>query len=145
MFDNNESLEFSYLGLEGAQAMAPKPQLTRVFVNLIANAVQAVEQQASEGEGGALEKGRILIQLRNSSDDAFYDIVFEDNGPGVSEENQSKLFTPNFTTKNGGTGLGLAICRSILEKCKATIPYSKSYTLGGACFTIRYPKQCNTD
>ncbi len=145
MFDNNESLEFSYLGLEGAQAMAPKPQLTRVFVNLIANAVQAVEQQASEGEGGALEKGRILIQLRNSSDDAFYDIVFEDNGPGVSEENQSKLFTPNFTTKNGGTGLGLAICRSILEKCKATISYSKSYTLGGACFTIRYPKQCNTD
>jgi signal transduction histidine kinase len=58
----------------------------------------------------------------------------------VAEENRSKLFTPNFTTKSSGTGLGLAISRSILEKCNATIEYSTSFELGGACFTIRYPK-----
>jgi signal transduction histidine kinase len=67
--------------------------------------------------------------------------VFEDNGPGVQPENQPKLFTPNFTTKSAGTGLGLAICRSILEKCGADITYSKSFTLEGACFTVRYPKE----
>ena len=67
--------------------------------------------------------------------------MFEDNGPGVSEENQGKLFTPNFTTKSGGTGLGLAICRNIVEKCNGEILYRKSYNLYGACFTVRLPKK----
>ena len=59
----------------------------------------------------------------------------------MSEENVGKLFTPNFTTKNGGSGLGLAISRSILERCGASIVYSRSFSLGGACFTITYPKR----
>ena len=80
------------------------------------------------------------MSLRNSVTDGFYDIVFEDDGPGVAEEHQCKLFTPNFTTKNGGSGLGLAISKSILDSCGATIAYSKSFALGGACFTILYPK-----
>jgi signal transduction histidine kinase len=58
----------------------------------------------------------------------------------VREEHISHLFTPNFTTKSGGSGLGLAITRSIVEYCKGTVSYSRSFTLGGACFTIRYPK-----
>ena len=108
----------------------PRPQLTRVFVNLLGNAVQAVE-----GRGGA----KVLVSLRKSVREGCYDIVVEDNGPGVSEENLDKLFTPNFTTKNGGSGLGLAISRSILESCGATISYSRSFALQGACFTICYP------
>lgn len=142
MFDNKDNIEFSYFGIEGATVMGPKPQLTRVFVNLITNAVQAVEisQQEALDAGREPARGRIMVSLRNSSADGFYDIVVEDNGPGVSPENQSRLFTPNFTTKNGGTGLGLAICRSILERCDAEIFYSKSFALEGACFTVRYPK-----
>ncbi|MBP5795826.1 MAG: cache domain-containing protein, partial [Bacteroidales bacterium] len=132
MFDNNENITMNYMGYKDAVVMGPKPQLTRVFVNLISNAVQAVEEQ-----GG----GRVLISLRNSSSgDGFYDIVFEDSGPCVASENVEKLFTPNFTTKSSGTGLGLAISRSILEKCGARISYSRSFVLGGACFTIIYPK-----
>lgn len=142
MFDNKDNIEFSYFGIEGATVIGPKPQLTRVFVNLITNAVQAVEisQQEALDAGREPARGRIMVSLRNSSADGFYDIVVEDNGPGVSPENQSRLFTPNFTTKNGGTGLGLAICRSILERCDAEIFYSKSFALEGACFTVRYPK-----
>lgn len=132
MFDNREDIRFDYMGLSGVTVTGPKPQLTRVFVNLINNAVQAVD--------GMAEGGRVVVSLRNSVQDGWYDIVFEDNGPGVSEENVSKLFTPNFTTKSGGTGLGLAISRSVLERCGATISYSRSFVLGGACFTIRYPK-----
>ncbi|MBP5173084.1 MAG: HAMP domain-containing histidine kinase [Bacteroidales bacterium] len=131
MFDNRESIEFEFLGLPGAIVSGPKPQLTRVFVNLINNAVQALEGR---------EHGHIRVSLRNSVTDGFYDIVFEDDGPGVAEEIVSRLFTPNFTTKNGGSGLGLAISRSILERCGASIGYSKSFALGGACFTILYPK-----
>ena len=142
MFDNREGIEFSYLGLEGARVMGPKPQLTRVIVNLLTNSVQAVEarrqEEADSGETPA--PGRILVQLRQSQEEGFYDIVVEDNGRGVAEENRPKLFTPNFTTKSSGTGLGLAISRSILERCGATIEYSTSFTLGGACFTVRYPK-----
>ena len=88
--------------------------------------------------------GRIVVSLRKSVTDGFWDIVVEDNGPGVSDEHVEKLFTPNFTTKNGGSGLGLAISRSILERCGATISYSKSFTLGGACFTVRYPDNDKT-
>ena len=99
--------------------------------DLINNAIQALEDR---------QDGRIFIALRKSTREGYYDIVFEDNGPGVPEENQGKLFTPNFTTKSSGTGLGLAISRSILERCGAEINYSKSFTLGGACFTITIPK-----
>ena len=131
MFDCKASVKFEYFGLEDAVVSGPKPQLTRVFVNLINNSVQALEGR---------NDGRIRVSLRNSIRYGYYDMVFEDNGPGVSDENVEKLFTPNFTTKNGGSGLGLAISKSILERCGALISYSKSFALGGACFTIQYPK-----
>ena len=142
LFDSREDITFSYMGLEGAKAIGPKPQLTRVFVNLISNSVQAIENARGETRDNGEEpaQGQILISLRLSNKEGYYDIVFEDNGPGVSDENRSKLFTPNFTTKSNGTGLGLSICRNIVEKCNGEIFYSKSFSLKGACFTVRYPR-----
>ena len=142
IFDNKENVKISYIGLEDAYVMAPKPQLIRVFVNLITNAIQAVEihqKELMENEG-ELISGKIFIGLRNSTKDGYYDIVFDDNGAGVKEENLDKLFTPNFTTKTGGTGLGLAISRNIITKCEGEISYRKSYALGGASFTVTLPK-----
>ncbi len=142
IFDNKDNIRFLYMGMENAYAMAPKPQLIRVFVNLITNAVQAVEMKQNEvkesGEEPAV--GRIVISLRNSTKDGYYDIVFDDSGSGVSEENQGRLFTPNFTTKSSGTGLGLAICRNIIEKCDGEIRYQRSFALGGASFIVTIPK-----
>ncbi len=142
IFDNKDNIKISYIGLNGASVMAPRPQLIRVFVNLLTNAIQAVEIQQKEAleQGLEPEKGKIFICLRNSTKDGYYDIVFEDSGPGVSEDHQSRLFTPNFTTKTGGTGLGLAICRNIIEKCDGEILYQRSFALRGACFTVRLPK-----
>lgn len=141
-FDNKENVSISYLGMENAFVMAPKPQLIRVFVNLITNAVQAVEihQKEAAERGEEYAEGKVVISLRNSMKDGYYDIVFDDNGPGVSEENLDKLFTPNFTTKSSGTGLGLAICRNIIEKCEGEISYRKSFVLGGASFIVTIPK-----
>lgn len=141
IFDNKENIRISYLGMENAMVMAPKPQLIRVFVNLLTNAIQAVEisQKEAAERGDDTQSGQIVISLRNSIRDGFYDIVFDDNGPGVSEDNQEKLFTPNFTTKSSGTGLGLAICRNIIEKCDGEIRYSKSL-IGGASFSVTLPK-----
>ena len=125
-----------------ALVMAPKPQLIRVFVNLLTNAIQAVEIHQNEvfEETGEKIPGNIVICLRNSTKDGYYDIVFDDNGPGVKEENQHKLFTPNFTTKTAGTGLRLAICRNIITKCEGEISYRKSYALGGASFIVTLPR-----
>ena len=64
----------------------------------------------------------------------------EDSGPGVPEENRSKLFTPKFTTKSRGSGLGLAICRSIVEQVGGTIMYFTSEELGGADFRVIIPE-----
>ena len=142
IFDNRDNVKISYLGMENAHVMAPKPQLIRVFVNLITNAVQAVENYQKEAAdiGEETRSGRVMISLRNSMKEGHYDIVVEDNGPGVSEENQNRLFTPNFTTKSSGTGLGLAICRNIIEKCDGEIHYQKSFVLGGASFIVTIPK-----
>ena len=142
IFDNKDNVSISYMGLDEAYVMAPKPQLIRVFVNLITNAIQAVEihQKEAMERGEEPVPGKVLICLRNSIRDGYYDIVVDDNGSGVSDENLDKLFTPNFTTKSSGTGLGLAICRNIIEKCEGDIRYQKSFALGGASFTVTLPK-----
>jgi nitrogen fixation/metabolism regulation signal transduction histidine kinase len=143
IFDNKENITISYLGMENAYVVAPKPQLIRVFVNLITNAIQAVEmhQREAEAESGELVSGKVVIYLRNSTKDGFYDVVVDDSGSGVKEENVCRLFTPNFTTKSAGTGLGLAICRNIMEKCGGEISYKRSFALGGASFTVTIPKK----
>ena len=142
MFDNRDNVDIDYIGFAGARTVAPQSQLVRVFVNLITNAIQAIEMRQDEqtASGVEPEKGKIIVSLRNSTEDGFYDVVVDDNGTGVKEENLSKLFVPNFTTKSSGTGLGLSICRSIVESCNGTITYSRSYVLGGACFTVKLPK-----
>ena len=134
LFDSRDDISIEYFGLQGAVVDAPRPQLTRVVVNLITNAIQAVDENESSK--------RIVVSLRNATEDGFYEIVVEDNGPGVSEQNQDKIFTPDFTTKTSGSGLGLAICRRIVEHCGGSISYSRSFALGGASFTVKYPKAC---
>lgn len=123
----DKGVQITYLGMADAVVKGPKPQLIRVFVNLLTNAVQAVD---------GIENPQVTVSLRKGAEQGAWDIVFEDNGPGVPEENLDKLFTPNFTTKSSGTGLGLAICHSIIDKCGGRITYSRSFSLGGACFTV---------
>lgn len=131
LFNTRDNISITYESdIHDAYIMARKTQLTRVFVNLLSNAVQAVENQ---------ESGRISISLK--SVEKSYQISFEDDGAGVPENLTHKLFKPNFTTKSGGTGLGLAICRSIMEQSQGEINYGVSERFGGANFTVMLPKQ----
>jgi signal transduction histidine kinase len=102
-------------------------QLNRVFMNILTNAIQAIDKK---------EDGQIILTLYEQ--DNRYHVAVGDNGCGIREDAQAKLFTPNFTTKSGGNGLGLFICHNIMENCGGSISYSPS-TLGGACFTISLP------
>lgn len=129
LFDNKDNIKLELRSfVEESYVMVRKSQITRAFVNLITNSIQALENIDGEGH----------IRITLSKDGDFYSIEFEDNGPGVSEENMDKLFKPNFTTKSSGSGLGLAICRSIIEQSQGKIYYKKS-SLGGAEFTILLP------
>ena len=136
LFDNREDLRFEFVRSEedgSAWVDGRRSQLARVLVNLITNAIQAIDS-------AGITDGHIRISLTSEQleEAPAWRIDIDDNGPGVSEEDMAKLFTPNFTTKKTGTGLGLAICRSIIEQSQGTIGYSRS-NLGGARFTITLP------
>ncbi|MBL0146212.1 MAG: HAMP domain-containing histidine kinase [Chitinophagaceae bacterium] len=61
-------------------------------------------------------------------------IKIKDNGTGIPVEMQSKIFTPNFTTKTSGTGLGLAICKGIAEQSKGNIWFETKEGIGTTFF-----------
>jgi len=129
LFDNRDDISMDFSStLEQAPVILKKSQITRAFVNLISNAVEALEAR-----GG----GHILIEVTEHGD--FFRISVEDDGPGVLPENRNRLFKPNFTTKSSGTGLGLAITRNIVEQSHGTIWYEDS-KIGGAGFFMELPK-----
>lgn len=135
MFDNRDDIDFEYECIPSApMVMALRPQLSRVIVNLLTNAVQAIENSSGKG------KVRVYVIESSIAGKPAWKIQFEDSGPGVADENLEKLFTPNFTTKSSGSGLGLSICKSVAEQSGGTIKYSRSESLGGACFTLLLPK-----
>ena len=105
--------------------------LEQVFVNFITNAIHAIR---SKGE----DKGWIRIKTLTTNSNV--EISFEDNGTGISEENQKKIFQLFFTTKapGKGTGLGLSISQNIVKKLGGTITLDSKVGVG-TNFTVRLP------
>lgn len=105
-------------------------QLQQVFLNLINNAAQAI---ASTGNGGT-----VAIRARAWLDGVAVDVV--DNGPGIPEQLQTRIFEPFLTTKREGegTGLGLSISQGIIKEHGGRITV-KSVSGQGATFTVELP------
>jgi PAS domain S-box-containing protein len=108
------------------------PQLEQVFMNIINNAVAAME-------GGG------ILTISAHSSDSTVEISFTDTGPGIPPENMDKIFEPFFTTKKvgEGTGLGLSVSYGILTKFGGDIRV-RSKTRGegresGTTFTVVLP------
>jgi signal transduction histidine kinase len=102
-------------------------ELNQVWTNIIDNAIDAMEG-----------KGSLIVRTR--WEDPWVVVEIEDDGPGISEENQSKIFDPFFTTKRPGqgTGLGLNISRNlIVQKHHGQI--SVKSRPGSTCFAVRLP------
>ena len=68
-----------------------------------------------------------------------YEIIVEDNGPGIAEADLDRILQPLTTTKAGGMGLGLSVTRSIVESHGSQLVVGRS-ALGGAAFSFRLPR-----
>ncbi len=103
--------------------------IRQVLINLLINAVQALENQegarAVELNTRSLTNGGVVLEIA-------------DNGPGIPDDQRSRLFRPFASTKTRGIGLGLAICADILREHRATINVPDTGR-PGATFRITFP------
>jgi signal transduction histidine kinase len=109
-------------------------ELNQVFMNLLVNAIQALEQAAAGGQ----EKLTLTIETRVEGESAVVSVA--DDGPGVPEQLAPRIFDPFFTTKprGQGTGLGLSISTEILRRHGGSLDLDRPEG-GGARFTCRIP------
>jgi len=110
------------------KVMCSPAQLNQVFLNIITNAVQAMDKN----------NGKLTIHTKATGDNVVIEIG--DNGKGMDEKTLARIFEPFFTTKDvgQGTGLGLSIAYKIIENHKGKIS-AKSEVGKGTVFTIELP------
>ncbi|GJQ21006.1 MAG: histidine kinase [Bacteroidia bacterium] len=109
----------------GPVLIADREELRRVIINIVRNAVQAMNQH-----------GVITVTTRLHGGTCTID--FTDTGPGIPEELQTKVFEPNFSTKTDGMGLGLAMAQRVVEDLNGTISL-KSKPGAGTTVSLTFP------
>ncbi len=114
-----------------AAAMPPvridPEQVRRVIINLIDNAIEAMER-----------RGVIVVSTERDEANHLVRIVVADNGPGIPAAERDKLFLPYYSTKRRGSGLGLAIVRRIIAEHGGSIDVA-DHVPRGTRFTIELP------
>jgi len=109
-------------------ALTIDPELIQqVLINLIKNAVQALEER----------ENKIIELLAHQDEKNSTLFIVKDNGPGIDDEAQSKIFIPFFTTKKSGSGIGLSLSRQIMRQHNASISV-KSKIDEGTEFVLRF-------
>ena len=111
--------------------IADRSQFQQVFINMLMNAAQAVE-----------ERGTITVVTRSNSVDKTVEVAISDTGRGIPPEQIGRIFDPFFTTKESGhgTGLGLSIAYGIVTSHRGNISV-QSEVGKGSTFTIRMPAE----
>ncbi len=126
--NNHESITINYKpNTDELFVLADKEQLTQIFNNLIKNAIQAIPSN---------KKGIISISTQVKYKHIL--IQIKDNGSGISEDAEGRLFAPNFTTKSSGMGLGLAIVKNIIESSGGKIWFETKKDVGTS-FHLEFP------
>ncbi len=127
MHSINEEIKIVYKKNGDDLVYLDKTQINRLFSNLIKNAVEANEKS---------ENVSIEIVLQNYGDNVVVSV--HDYGIGITREQASRIFVPNFTTKSSGTGLGLAISKVIVENAKGKIWFESIPDIG-TTFYVSFP------
>jgi two-component system nitrogen regulation sensor histidine kinase NtrY len=102
-------------------------QIRRVIINLVDNAVEAMER-----------RGIIVVETQLDRGNHIVRVVVADNGPGIPAAEREKLFLPYYSTKRRGSGLGLAIVRRVIAEHGGSIEVTDNHP-HGTRFTIELP------
>ena len=108
------------------QLQLDRHQMEQVLINLIKNAVEAVEENPS-----------VTVSTKADHPNHRFMISVADNGCGISPDAADSIFLPFFTTKSGGSGIGLSLSRQIVNLHGGTISFETTTT--GTTFTITLP------
>ncbi|WP_299978634.1 ATP-binding protein [Desulfobacula sp.] len=129
IWDKNEALP---------EILADPDRLEQVFINLVINAKDAIEEKWEKEGTRPDDNDRITILTRLTDDRVIIEI--HDTGTGIQKEAADKLFEPFFTTKEvgKGTGLGLSISYGIIKECAGLVQIERSEQ-GGAVFILSFP------
>jgi len=129
LFKNTDNIAFSIEWPRESRIIvfADKEHLNGVFSNLIKNGIQSVPTG---------RQGIIKVSMKVTGNNVIVEI--SDNGIGIPEEIQKKLFTPNFTTKSSGMGLGLSIVKKYIESANGRI-WFESVPNDGTIFFVELP------
>ncbi|HZY10920.1 MAG TPA: ATP-binding protein [Bacteroidota bacterium] len=127
LFDQKGNISFSMeLDQTTPIVLADREELRRVFINIIRNAVQAIDAAT----------GKITLMTRTVEE--MVEISISDTGQGIPDEIKDRLFEPSFSTKSDGMGLGLAIVKQIITDIGGIIFFEKA-PMRGTTFRIRLP------
>jgi two-component system, NtrC family, nitrogen regulation sensor histidine kinase NtrY len=128
LYETTENLLFKWVPVhQKIMVFADKTQLNRLFTNLLQNALEA-----------CVNNPKRVISVSEELLEESVIVKVTDNGEGVPLEMQSKIFTPNFTTKSSGTGLGLAMSKTIIEQAKGRI-WFETVEGEGTTFYVEVP------
>lgn len=128
LYETTENLLFKWVPVHHKiMIFADKTQLNRLFTNLLQNALEA-----------CVNKTRRVISVSEEMREDSILIKVTDNGEGIPQEMQAKIFIPNFTTKSSGTGLGLAMSKTIVEQAKGKI-WFETVEGEGTTFYVELP------
>ena len=109
--------------------LANRAQLEEVLLNLITNAIEAMD---------ALTDRARLLQIRSDiiQERSAVVVTIEDSGTGIDDKNKDRIFEPFFTTKSKGMGIGLGICRAIIESHNGTLHASANEPYGASFHVV---------
>jgi len=119
-------LQIRYLD-QPVHIRADADKLTMAFLNIIINAVEAMEEN----------KGRLMVSMLDNGEN--WEVRITDNGSGIPEENIPRLFEPYFTAKRNGMGLGLPAALNIFQAHKALVDVTSVVDVG-TTFSIMFPR-----
>ena len=133
ILNNNININLSKMN-DSLSVNVHKTQMIMAFLNLIDNSIDALKNLNSSKEI------KIYTQIQKNS--PWIEIVFEDNGCGITNENHERLFQPFFSTKSAkGRGIGLLGTQRIIEMHHGRLPKPSSQLGKGTKFTVFLPKQ----
>jgi PAS domain S-box-containing protein len=124
------------VGLGGVKLLFDPGRMSRVVINLVSNASEAMVGRGDDPSKMTTSSPRIVITTRLTARGV--EMAVADNGPGISDENMRKILEPLFTTKSFGTGLGLPAVEKILEQHGGGLDV-RSEPGKGATFTAWFP------